>query len=56
LRALGAERLGHGVRAIEDSSLMAYLVEHRIPLEVCPTSNVALGMYPSLAEHPLPSA
>jgi len=54
LRALGAERLGHGVRAIEDPSLMDYLVERRIPLEVCPTSNVALGVYPSLAEHPLP--
>jgi adenosine deaminase len=33
---------------------MAHLVEQRIPLEVCPTSNVALGVYPSLAEHPLP--
>lgn len=54
LRTLGAERLGHGVRAIEDPSLMDYLVERRIPLEVCPTSSVALGVYPSLAEHPLP--
>lgn len=54
LRALGAERLGHGVRAVEDSALLAYLVEHRIPLEVCPTSNVALGVYASLAEHRLP--
>jgi aminodeoxyfutalosine deaminase len=54
LRALGAERLGHGVRAIEDPELMDYLVENRIGLEVCPTSNVLLGVYPSLAEHPLP--
>ena len=53
LRVLGAERLGHGVRAVEDPSLLAYLVEHRIPLEVCPTSNIALGVYPSLSEHPL---
>jgi adenosine deaminase len=54
LRALGAERLGHGVRCVEDPGLLEYLVEQRIPLEVCPTSNIALGVYPSLAEHPLP--
>src|ERR1051326_3154482 len=53
IRALGAERLGHGVRALEDPGLVEYLVEHRIGLEVCPTSNVQLGVYPSLAEHPL---
>lgn len=53
LQALGAERLGHGVRAIEDSRLVEYLVEHQVPLEVCPTSNVRLGIYPSLEEHPL---
>jgi aminodeoxyfutalosine deaminase len=53
LRALGAERIGHGVRAVEDPSLMEYLAEHRIPLEVCPTSNIRLGVYPSFAEHPL---
>jgi aminodeoxyfutalosine deaminase len=53
LRVLGAERLGHGVRAVEDPALLEYLVEHHIPLEVCPTSNIALGVYRSLAEHPL---
>jgi aminodeoxyfutalosine deaminase len=53
IRALKAERLGHGVRAIEDPALVAYLVEHRIPLEVCPTSNLRLGVYPSYAAHPL---
>ncbi|HEV7662572.1 MAG TPA: adenosine deaminase [Chloroflexota bacterium] len=53
LNALGAERLGHGVRAIEDPTLVRHLVEHGIPLEVCPTSNIELGVYPSLAEHPL---
>lgn len=53
LKALGAERLGHGVRAIEDTELVEYLVEHRIPLEVCPTSNIQLGVYASLDEHPL---
>ncbi len=54
VRALGAERLGHGVRAIEDAALVEYLAAARIPIEVCPTSNLRLGVYPSLAEHPLP--
>jgi adenosine deaminase len=53
LRALGAERIGHGVRAIEDPALVEHLAEHRIPLEVNPTSNLRLGVYPSLAAHPL---
>ncbi len=53
LRALKAERLGHGVRAIEDPALIAYLAEYQIPLEVNPTSNLCLGVYPSYAEHPL---
>jgi adenosine deaminase len=49
----GAERIGHGVRAVEDDSLLGYLVERGVPLEVCPTSNVRLGVYGSYAEHPL---
>ncbi len=53
LRVLDAERIGHGVRAIEDPALVAYLAEHRIPLEVCPTSNVRLGVFPSIDAHPL---
>jgi aminodeoxyfutalosine deaminase len=53
LRSLGAERLGHGVRAMEEPELLEYLVANRIGLEVCPTSNVQLGVYGSLAEHPL---
>lgn len=53
IRALGAERIGHGVRSIEDAELVAYLANHRIPLEVNPTSNLRLGVYPSLGEHPL---
>jgi adenosine deaminase len=53
LRTLKAERLGHGVRSIEDPALVAYLVEHQIPIEVNPTSNLCLGVYPSYAEHPL---
>lgn len=52
LQALGAERIGHGVRAIEDPALVAYLAEHGIPLEACPTSNIRLGVYPNLAAHP----
>lgn len=53
IRALGAERIGHGVRAIEDPALVAYLAEHQIALEVNPTSNLRLGIYPDLAAHPL---
>jgi adenosine deaminase len=47
------ERIGHGVRAIDDPTLVAELARRRIPLEVCPTSNVALGVYPSIAAHPV---
>ncbi len=54
LRALGAERIGHGVRSIEDPALVAHLAAQQIPLEVCPTSNLCLGVYPALAAHPLP--
>jgi adenosine deaminase len=53
IRALKAERLGHGVRSIEDPVLVDYLVKHQIPLEVNPTSNLCLGVYPSYAEHAL---
>ncbi|GAA3647463.1 adenosine deaminase [Nocardioides ginsengisoli] len=54
LRDLGAERIGHGTSAAADPELLAYLAEHRIPLEVCPSSNVATRAVGSLAEHPLP--
>ncbi|HEY7983352.1 MAG TPA: adenosine deaminase [Ktedonobacterales bacterium] len=53
IRALGAERIGHGVRAIEDPALVRHLADEHLPLEVNPTSNLRLGIYPSLAEHPL---
>ena len=54
VRELGAERIGHGISAAQDERLMAHLAEHRIPLEVCPTSNVRTRAVPSLDEHPLP--
>jgi adenosine deaminase len=49
-----AERIGHAVTALDAPDLVAELRERRIPLEVCPSSNVALGIVGSLAEHPLP--
>jgi adenosine deaminase len=49
-----AERLGHGIRVLDDDTLVSEVRERGIPLEVCPTSNVLLGLVPSLAEHPLP--
>lgn len=50
---LHAERLGHGIQAIADPELVAYLSYHQIPLECCPTSNVILGVYPDYPHHPL---
>jgi adenosine deaminase len=48
------DRIGHGVRSIEDPRLVERLAEDAIPLEVSPISNVATGVYPSLADHPFP--
>jgi adenosine deaminase len=53
IRVLGAERIGHGVRSIEDPALVRHLAENQIPLEVCPTSNLWTGIYPSYEAHPL---
>ncbi|BCJ67809.1 adenosine deaminase [Polymorphospora rubra] len=53
LRDLGAERIGHGISAAADPALLAHLAEHRIPLEVCPTSNLRTRAVASLDEHPL---
>ena len=53
LEVLGAERIGHGVRAIDDEQLVTELAASRVPLEICPSSNVALGVYPSIAKHPV---
>jgi adenosine deaminase len=59
---LGVERIGHGIASINDPALMDFLAERRIPLEICPTSNIrtgALGLqlhrpFPVIEEHPLP--
>lgn len=51
---LGARRIGHGVRSLEDPALVDELVRRGVVLEVCPTSNVRLGVAPSIAAHPLP--
>jgi adenosine deaminase len=51
---LGARRIAHGVRAVEDPSLVARLAAEGVVLDVCPTSNVALGVVGSLPAHPLP--
>ncbi len=53
MRELRADRIGHGVRSIEDPHLLAWLHERQIPLEINPTSNVCLGVYRSLEQHPL---
>ncbi len=50
---LHVERIGHGVRAIEGPQLVEYLAASGIVLEVCPASNVALGLYPTLSAHPI---
>lgn len=53
LDALGLARIGHGVRAIEDAALTARLAAEGVMLEVCPGSNIALGLWPDRAAHPL---
>lgn len=53
IRALRVDRIGHGTRAAEDPALVAYLAEHRIPLEMCPISNVRTAVVPDLGAHPI---
>ncbi|WP_398980752.1 adenosine deaminase [Streptomyces sp. I05A-00742] len=53
LTALRAERIGHGTSATQDPRLLAHLAEHRIPLEVCPTSNLATRAVTDIDRHPV---
>jgi adenosine deaminase len=54
LDVLGAERIDHGVRCLEDAALVDRLARDRVPLTVCPLSNVRLRVVPQMSEHPLP--
>lgn len=54
LDELGADRIGHGIAAVHDPEVLARLTSEQVPLEVCPSSNVALGLVQSLDEHPFP--
>jgi len=54
VEVLRVERIGHGLRCLEDPALVELLRDRRIPFEVCPTSNVCLKVVPDLARHPLP--
>ena len=51
---LGADRIGHGVACVRDDVLMKRLSSEKIPVEVCPSSNVSLGIFETLEEHPFP--
>jgi aminodeoxyfutalosine deaminase len=53
IRDLGAERIEHGISAVQDPSLLDHLAEHGITLDVCPTSNVALKVVADLDSHPI---
>jgi adenosine deaminase len=53
LDALGARRICHGVRAVEDPALLERLAADEVVLDICPTSNVMLAVVPSIEEHPL---
>ena len=53
LRDLGAERIGHGTSSVQDPALVDHLVQQQVPLEVCPTSNIATRAVDSLENHPI---
>ncbi|HET6317249.1 MAG TPA: adenosine deaminase [Chloroflexota bacterium] len=55
LDTLGARRIQHGVRSVEDPALLQRLADEQVCLDVCPTSNVHLRVVPSLSDHPLPA-
>jgi adenosine deaminase len=53
VEALAVDRIGHGIAARQDASVMALLAERQIPLELCPLSNVATGSIAAISEHPV---
>lgn len=53
IRSLHVDRIGHATRAHEDPDLLDYIARHRIPLELCPMSNVRTGVVKSIADHPI---
>jgi adenosine deaminase len=53
IRSLQVDRIGHGTRAQEDEALLDYLAEHKIPLEMCPISNLRTGVVNAIQEHPV---
>ena len=53
IRSLKVDRIGHGTRAEEDEALLDYLAEHKIPLEMCPISNLSTGVVPAIEAHPV---
>jgi len=53
LQALRVDRIGHGIRAVDDPSLVTLLAERQVPLEVCPISNVRTGVVDGIATHPI---
>lgn len=55
IRRLGAERIGHGIRCLEDPALVEYLRDTQLPLDVCPTSNLRSGAVARDRPHPLPA-
>ncbi|RPJ27849.1 MAG: hypothetical protein EHM33_06495 [Chloroflexi bacterium] len=52
LRELQADRICHGVRSVEDMDLVKELAARQIPLDICPTSNIRLNLYPTMCQHP----
>jgi adenosine deaminase len=53
IEVLEADRIGHGVAAIHDPALLERLIRDQFPLDVCPSSNVSIGLFPSLETHPV---
>lgn len=50
---LGAQRIGHGIRAYEDEEIMQRLIDQQVPLELCPTSNINTGIFAAIADEPI---